>query len=121
MEQKVSRKTNPVLTDIITACEEAARVNDAAVWERVSDELKRANRAQRTVNLSKIERYADDGDVVVVPGKVLGSGRLTKDVTVAALAYTQSAKAAINDAGTLTYIEDLLEENPEGTGIKVIG
>lgn len=120
MEQRVQRKTNPVLKDVIRQCEEAARKNDAAIWRDVADALKNANREQVEVNLSHIERVAEDGDNIVVPGKVLGSGRLSKNVVVAAFQFTQSALDAINDAGEATYIEALVEENPDGTDIRLI-
>ncbi len=121
MDEKTERKTNPVLQDVIQQCEEAARRNDAAVWQRVADELQRSNRSQRTVNLSRIERHTEDGDTVVVPGKVLGSGRLTKDVTVAAFNFSASAREAVHGAGTATHIEDLVEDRPDGSGVEVLG
>lgn len=121
MSTKVERKTNPVLQDVIRKCEEAGRKHDAAVWTDVAELLKKANRDQVTVNISHIERHADDGETVVVPGKVMGAGYLNKDVTVAALEFTQSAKEAVHKSGTVEYIEDLVDENPEGEGLQVLG
>jgi len=113
-------KTNPVLRDTIASLEEAGRKNDAAVYKDAAEALQKANRKQAEVNLSKIQRHADDGDTVLVPGKVLGSGRLDKDVTVAAFQFTRSARKAINGAGTVEHIEDLVDENPDGTQVRLI-
>lgn len=121
MDAKTERKTNPVLKDVIQQSEEAARKNDAAIWGDVAAALKDATRQQAEVNLSHLERNVDDGETVVVPGKVMGSGRLTKDVTVAALNFTNSAMEAINDSGEAVYLEDLVEENPEGDGLRLLG
>lgn len=116
-----TQKTNPVLRETVKRCEEAARRNDAAVWQRVADELSRSTRDVREVNLSTIARNAEDGDTVVVPGKVMGAGRLDADVTVAALGFTRSAMEAIQESGEATYIDALVEENPEGTGVVLLG
>lgn len=117
----MTEKTNPVLNDLVRQCEEAGRRNDAAVWTRVAEELQRATRDQRTVNVSRIERAAEDGDVVVVPGKVLGSGRLSTDVTVAAFQFSQTARERIEEAGEAIYLEDAVEEYAEGDGVTLLG
>lgn len=122
MDAKTERKTNPVLQDLIQQCEEAARKNDAAIWREVAEALKDSTRQRAEVNLSHIERNVDDSETtLVVPGKVMGSGRLSEDVTVAAFDFTSSAMEAINDAGEAVYLEDLVEENPEGEGLRLIG
>jgi len=46
-------------------------------------------RAHAEVNLGRIERYAQEDETVVVPGKVLGSGVLEKNVTVAAVDFSR--------------------------------
>lgn len=117
----MDQKTNPVLKDVVKTCEEAARVNDAAVWDRVAEELKRPTRDMRAVNLSTIERNADDGDTVVVPGKVMGSGRLTKNITVGAFKFTGNAREEINDVGEAPYIEGVVDEHPGGEEVILLG
>ncbi len=121
MDAKTQRKTNPVLKDVIRKCEEAARKNDAAIWGDVAAALKQSTRNQVEINLSHLERTVEDGETLVVPGKVMGSGRLSRDVTVAALDFTSAALESINEAGEAVYIEDLVEDNPEGEGLRLIG
>lgn len=108
--------TNPVLVETIELLQE----QEAAVWNQVAENLGKVNRQRPEVNISDIERVAEDGDTVVVPGKVLGSGYLTKDVTVAAFKASNSAKQQIKDEGDFMFIEDLVDENPEGSGVKVV-
>jgi len=57
----------------------------------------------------------------VVPGKVLGAGVLDHKVTVAAFAFSQSARERIDAVGKTLSIEELLKKNPKGTGIKLMG
>lgn len=108
--------TNPVLIETIELLEE----QDVPVWSQVAENLGKVNRQRPEVNISDIERVADEGDTVVVPGKVLGAGRLTKEVEVAAFKASNSAKEHINENGEFKFIEDLVDENPEGSGVKVV-
>lgn len=113
---KKADPTNNVLLNTIELLEQQR----ASVWSEVAENLGKVNRKRPEVNLSDIERNTDQGDTVVVPGKVLGAGRLTKEVTVAAFKASGSAKQNINDNGEFKFIEDLVEENPEGTDVKVV-
>jgi large subunit ribosomal protein L18e len=113
---KKADPTNPVLLNTIELLQE----QNASVWNEVAENLGKVNRRRPEVNLSDIERNTEDGDTVVVPGKVLGSGRLTKDVEVAAFKASNSAKNHINENGEFKFIEDLVDENPEGSDVKVI-
>ncbi len=117
----MEQKTNPVLEEAVHACEEAARRNDAAVWERVADELRGPTRDMREVDLSTIDRNSDDGDTVVVPGVVTGDGALTTNVTVAAFKFTGKAMDDVNDAGEAMYIQALVDERPSGEGVVLLG
>jgi len=113
---KKADPTNPVLVNTIELLQE----QEASVWNKAAENLGKVNRERPEVNLSDIERNTEDGDTVVVPGKVLGSGRLTKEVEVAAFKASESAKNNINENGEFKFIEDLVDENPEGSSVKVI-
>ncbi|MDY6769079.1 MAG: 50S ribosomal protein L18e [Candidatus Nanohaloarchaea archaeon] len=117
----IDDKTNPVLADTVQKCEEAARRNDAAVWERVAAELEGPTREMREVDLSTIERNTSDGDTVVVPGVVTGDGRLTTDVVVAAFKFTGNAMETVNREGEAMYIDALVDERPGGDGVILLG
>ena len=113
---KNANPTNPVLLETIENLEE----QEAPIWSEVAQNLGKVNRKRAEVNLSDIERIAEDGDTVVVPGKVLGSGRLTKEVDVAAFKASKGAKKQIKESGEFMFIQDLVDENPEGSEVKVI-
>ncbi len=113
---KKANPTNPVLLETI----ELLKEQDAALWSDVAENLGKVNRQRPEVNLSDIERNTEDGDTVVVPGKVLGSGRLSKEVTVAAFQASNSAKKHINENGEFMFIQDLVEENSEAEEVKIV-
>ena len=60
-------------------------------------------------------------ETIIVPGKVLGSGVLEQSVKVAALNFSASATSKIRDAkGQCMTIEQLLTDNPKGSGVRIL-
>ena len=112
------RKTNPQLQSTIRKLRKKAYQEKSNLWLRVAEDLEKPTRSRVIVNISKIERNANDGDTIIVPGKVLGTGDLTKKVTVIAYQFSEDARAKISKVGKAL---DLKEENmPEGK-MKIMG
>lgn len=113
--------TNIVVRKLIRYLRKASRENDAPIWSYIAELLSRPSRRRVVVNVSRIERHASEGDSVVIPGKVLGAGELSKRVRVAALSFSETAIQKIEAAGGKAItIEDLIAENPKGRGVRVI-
>ena len=70
---RTNGKTNPRLITLISRLKETSRKNEAAVWRDIADRLEAPSRNYAEVNLSKLSRYARDGETYIVPGKVLGT------------------------------------------------
>lgn len=119
---KVSFKTDPNLIALIDELKAATRENGAAIWRDIAKRLEKPRRNWAEVNLSKLERNANEGDTVIVPGKVLAAGSLNKKITVAAYSFSDSANAAIQEAGGRGMtIRELISENPEGSNVRIMG
>lgn len=74
------------------------------------------------MNISRLNRFTKKGETIVVPGKVLGSGRIDHHLTVAAFAFSELAKSKISKAkGKCLGIADLIDKNPKGTNVKILG
>jgi len=114
-------KTNPRLSSLIADLKSTARDGGGDVWSDVAARLEKPRRAHAEVNLGRIERYAEADETVVVPGKVLGSGVLRTDVTVAAVDFSGSARTKIDQVGESIRLEQALEQNPDGSDVRVIG
>jgi large subunit ribosomal protein L18e len=114
-------KTDPNLLALINHLKAETRSSGVGIWRDIALRLEKARANWAEVNLSRLERYASEGDVVVVPGKVLGSGALSKRLTVAAYGFSESAKVKIEAAGgrNLTLLE-LVREMPQGTGVRLM-
>jgi large subunit ribosomal protein L18e len=113
-------KSNPRLRRLIADLKTAARDAGGDVWGDVAERLEKPRRTHAEVNLGRIERYAQEDETVVVPGKVLGSGVLQKDVTVAAVDFSGTAETKIDQVGETTTLEQAIENNPDGTDVRVI-
>lgn len=113
-------KTNPVLKETVRKLEEKSRKEDVAIWKEVAESLKQARRGDEPVNLAKINRHTEGNEWVVVPGKVTGYGNLDKEVKVAAFSFSKSAKEKLEEEGEPMQIEELLEKNPSGSGVKIM-
>ena len=80
-------------------------------YKRIAELLSKPTRKRVRVNVQKIEKLCKDGEVIVVPGNVLGAGKINKKVTVYAWKFSEGAKKKIEDAGgSARYLEDLLNE-----------
>ena len=119
------RKTGPInqtLKLLINELRKESSTQKAKIWKRVADDLEKASRSRRIVNISKINRYVKDNETIIVPGKVLGSGMLGKSITVAAFSFSESAKTGISKAkGKCLSISELLKQNPKGKDVRIIG
>ena len=110
--------TNTVMKETIVAL----RKQNGKMWRRLAEELERPTRSRREINLSRIQRFAKDGETILVPGKVLSAGILQKKVNVVAWNFSAAARDKIKAAGGKALsIGELVKANPKGTGVKIIG
>ncbi|MCD6409852.1 MAG: 50S ribosomal protein L18e [Candidatus Verstraetearchaeota archaeon] len=113
--------TNVRLRILARSLRKAARQHKAPIWRAVSELLMLPTRSRIAINVSRINRYAKEGETVVIPGKVLGAGKLTKKVRVAAFAFSKAAQQKIEAAGgECLSIEELVQENPKGSGVRIM-
>jgi len=113
--------TNPYLKKLIEELKKKSRESKAPIWMDVAEKLERPRRRKVEVNLADIERNANEGEVVIVPGTVLGSGELTKPVIIAAWKFSPGVEEKIRKSkGKTMTIEELSKENPKGSGVKIL-
>ena len=93
-----------------------------ALVKRVIKDLMKPSRQRRVVNVYKIEKNAKDGETILVPGKVLSLGNISRKIDVAALTFSEEAERKIKEAnGKVMTIKELLESNPEGKKVRILG
>jgi len=115
LKSRITRKTNPILVETLTA----ARKQKA--WHDVAVALSSSTRRQASKNLFEIDKETKAGDTIVVVGKVLSKGDLTKKVRICALSISEKAQEKLKP--TKSEIASILEEitkNPKATGVKIL-
>ena len=114
MAQKLKIKTtNQELFDTIRACRKVANSKGIGAYAKIADELSRSASQRAEVNLDKIEKLAKTGDVVVIPGKVLATGILSKKVSIVAFSASDSALDKIKASGsTFTKLQEYVNNKP---------
>jgi len=114
--------TNPQLQKLIQDLRKRSSEQGVALWKRVASDLERSTRSRRVVNLSSISKYTNENDMIVVPGKVLGSGELAHKITISAFKFSEGAVDKITKAGAkIVSLEELSTADPKGKRIRVIG
>ncbi len=119
--KKNSIKSNPQISDLISKLKRTSREQDVNIWRDVAVRLEKPRKSYAEVNISKINRYASEGEILLIPGKVLGSGVLEFGVSVAALSFSEAAIDKIAAvSGRCMSIEELVESNPTGSMIRIL-
>lgn len=108
--------------ELVKELKHASKKEDAGIWKRLAEELDRSRQSRRKVNIWRINRYTNDGETIVVPGKILGSGNLSHKLNIAAFKFTDGAKQKIEKSGSKTLsILELIKKNPKGSDVRIIG
>ena len=96
-------------------------VRKTLFWRRVLELLQTASRKRVGVNVGRIAQYAKEGQLIVVPDKVLGTGTIKQKITVAAISFSQSAKKIIEAAGGKAItIAEAAKKNATGKDAVII-
>ncbi len=110
------RKTNPEVTETLNL----ALKNKG--WLSIARKIASSRRKYSKINLADIEEKTSAGDTVVVIGKVLGSGDVSKKVRICSFGFSKSAldKLKKTKSEPVSLIEEI-KKNPKAEGIKLIG
>ena len=94
----------------------------APIWKHLENELANSGSHASEVNISKLASVTKEGETIVVPGKILGSGRINHKLTVCAFSMSQKLAKKLNDCGgKIVTIANLTQSYPEGKGVRIIG
>ncbi len=122
MKMKRTGPTNPLLQNLIGELKKRSSEQTVNLWKKVAIDLEKSTRQRRIVNLSKINRHTKENDVIVVPGKVLGSGMLNHKLTISAYQFSEQAKDKIEKVGAkIVPLLELSKEKPDGKKLRIIG
>lgn len=110
------------LRKLIQDLKTASAMQKAKFWKRLAIDLERPTRNRRAVNVSRIQKNAKGNELIVVPGKVLGSGEIEKSVIVAAWQFSRQAREKIIRAkGDCMSLQELLAKKPKTSELRIVG
>jgi large subunit ribosomal protein L18e len=119
---KLGNKSNVELKNLVVDLCKFSNENKVDLWRRIAEDLTKPTRQRRLVNTFKINLTTKEGETIIVPGKVLGSGDINHKVNVAAFDFSSSAIEKIKNAkGNVMTIKELLEKNPKAKDVRIIG
>jgi large subunit ribosomal protein L18e len=115
IKSNLKRKSNPSIIALV------ANAKKHSAWLSIARLLSGPVRNYSSLNLSDIDENSKEGDTVLVPGKVLGTGDLTKKVVIVALSISSSAREKLKKTKSeFVKIIDEIKKNPKAEGVKVL-
>ena len=111
-----------VIDNTIWGLRNAFKKNKAPIWRALQDELAGPRANRREINVRRLAEITKADEVVVVPGKVLGTGNLGHKLTVCAYSISETAaKKIVDSGGKVMTFDDLINNHPNGKGVRIIG
>jgi len=116
ISSRISRKKNPELVKTILLCKKGDEL-----WMKVAHVLSGSKRKMPVLNLNEIDKKSSDGETVLVPGKVLSQGNVSKKIKIVAFNFSESTKEKLNkDKIKFNSIIEEIKSNPGAKGINFL-
>ncbi|MCI0563947.1 MAG: 50S ribosomal protein L18e [Nitrososphaera sp.] len=113
---------NTMLDTAVWTLRAAFKKSKAPIWRALESEIAGSRANRREVNVGRLAEITKAGEVVVIPGKVLGTGSIGHKLTVCGYSVSEGAARKIIDAGgKVVTFGDLIRKHPDGKGVRIIG
>lgn len=114
IEKQMKRKNDKELVETVVA----AKKNKS--WFRIAEILVSPRKNHLEVSLDDLEEKAKE-KIIVVPGKILSQGEITKKCKVVAFRFSEKAKEKLIKAGCeVGSIAEEIKNNPEAKGVQIL-
>ena len=114
--------TNQVVLQMAKELKGASKKNNAPIWSRLAELALKPSSARRTINIGQIDKFVKDNDIIIVPGKILGTGHLSHKITICSFSIsTSGAKKILDAGGKILNFTELIKNYPTGKGVIIIG
>ncbi|MBA7674633.1 hypothetical protein ES703_82853 [subsurface metagenome] len=108
IDKQIQKKSNKELVETIIAAKKKDK------WLKVARILSGPRRKAVSLNLGEINENSKDGETIIVPGKVLSQGEISKKVKIVALSFSEKAKEKLlkSKIPSSNIIEEI-KKNPD--------
>lgn len=115
LKSRIRKKTSPATAVTISL----AAKNPA--WMKYAKIFSMSTKRHSSVNLRDIDKQTSMGDTVLVPGRVLSVGDMTKKVKICSFGISQQALEKLKKTKSVwCSIIDEIKSNPRAEGMKVM-
>ncbi|OIO81548.1 hypothetical protein AUJ84_00785 [Candidatus Pacearchaeota archaeon CG1_02_32_132] len=115
IKERARRKNNPKIVETVRAAHKNPK------WANLARILSGSRKNYSSVNLNEIDKETREGDTVIIVGKVLGNGKISKRVRICAVGFSKEAKEKIkNVKGEAVSILEEININNKAEGVKII-
>jgi len=114
--------TNQLVMKTVKEFKQASTKNKAPIWSKMAEMLQKPSIARRVVNVGRLDDVTKENDVVIVPGKVLGTGNISHKITLCCFSISTTAAKKVRGAGgSIVNHSDIITKFPTGKGVRIIG
>ncbi|MEM4259357.1 MAG: 50S ribosomal protein L18e [Candidatus Pacearchaeota archaeon] len=115
LKQRIHKKTNPKLAAAISLAIKSP------AWLKLAKLISQSTRKHSSVNLIEIDKQASIGDTILVPGRVLSQGEITKKIKICSFGISKEALEKLaKTRSEWVHILDEIKKNPKAEGLKII-
>ncbi len=120
--KKINGPENSSVIQTIKMLEHQSVVSKAPIWKVVAKYLKTPKRKRPSVNLMKLSKFAKEGAILLVPGRVLSMGTVpAHSFTIACDSSSLQTRTKLEKSKVkLISIATLVSSNPKGSNVKII-
>lgn len=109
------RKLNPEIVSTIRTAKKNKN------WQEIAEVLSQSRKRRVVMNLEKINENAKDDETILVPGKILSQGEITKKIKIIAEGFSEKTKEKLLKSKIkFLNINEEIKNNPEAKGIKIL-
>jgi len=115
LSKRTENKRNPELVETLISCKKNEK------WIKTGQMLSTSRRIRASLNLDQIDKEAKEGDVIVIPGKVLSQGEISKKIKIVALNFSANAKEKLDkDKIEFNTILEEIKSNPKAEKVRML-
>jgi len=115
IQKQLVKKRNPELVETVILAKKNPK------WIEIAALLSGPTKERIQVNLDKIEKNSKAGEIIVIPGKILSVGEISKKLKIVALNFSERAKEKLLKSNCeIILLKDEIKNNKDAKGVKIL-
>ena len=108
--KQLKRKRNSELIETILAAKKQDK------WMKIAGILSKPRRKSLNLNLEEINKNSKDGEILIIPGKVLSSGEIDKKIKIVGQNFSEKARKKLEKSKI--PVSTIIKEIKNNPGMK---